>query len=66
MNDRISTAQVATLLGRPQSFVEELIEDGELPVHHSSSLPGFTLSWIETDHVMAYMSRNYTSLVTGP
>jgi hypothetical protein len=54
------------ILGKPHSFVEELIEDGELPVHHSSSLPGITLSWIEMDHVMAYMSRAYTSLVTGP
>jgi hypothetical protein len=66
MSSRISTALVAMILGKPHSFVEELIEDGELPVHHSSSLPGITLSWIEMDHVMAYMSRAYTSLVTGP
>jgi hypothetical protein len=60
--DRMATVEVAAMLGRSPGFVENLIDSGAFPAHHRSFYPDFTVSSVRTDHVMAYLSRNYVAL----
>ena len=55
------------ILGESEAFVENLVDRGELPAHHRSFFPGFSVSSVAAEHVMAYLSRTYrTRDVTGP